>query len=168
MVVIVSSCTTLGHFWISSTRRSQSPSFLIARKITLTPTLTLTTIVVHTGKLKEICWLERSKKQDSSPRKVLLSLFGACRDYLRGSVTYASTVQLPITQNHSVTATATEVCYCPASTDHISGFGTRVKHIGWQAERNLHSHNKCCRNRLVSASVITYEDLAPRVQLASY
>ena len=58
---------------------------------------------------------------------------------------YASTVQLPITQNHSVTATATEVCYCPASTDHIGGFGTWVKHIGWQAERNLHSHSKCCR-----------------------
>ena len=107
--------------------------------------------------LKEI-----SRKEDT--HQVLLSLFGACRDYLRGSVPYASTVQLPITQNHLVTATATEVCYCPASTDHISG----VKHIGWQAERNLHSHSKCCRNRLASASVITYQDLAPRVQLASY
>ena len=109
-------------------------------------------------------------KQEDKPSAACLTCdpFGACCDYLGGSVPYALTVWLLITQNHLVTATAAEVCYCPASTDHRSGFGTGVKHIGWLAERNLHSHSKCCRNRLLSASVITYEDLAPRVQLASY
>ena len=36
------------------------------------------------------------------------------------------------------------------------------------SESALPQQVACCRNRLVSASVITYEDLAPRVQLASY